>query len=149
MLERFVYLMVITLIPWLELRGSIPLGISMGLDPLAVFFVCTSTNVLLVMFLFWFFDHLFFYLEKYEPVKRAIYNTHKRVRPYTMKWGALGLLLFVSIPLPGSGAYSGALAAYILGMQKRKAFNAISAGVVIAGIIVTMASMGVFELLTN
>ncbi|MCD6522673.1 MAG: small multi-drug export protein [Candidatus Diapherotrites archaeon] len=147
MMDKFIYLILTTLIPWLELRGSIPLGISMGINPLAVFFICVSTNVLLVIPLFWFLDHAFFYIEQYEPIRKRIYAIHKKVRPYIMRWGPIGLLIFVSIPLPGSGAYTGAVAAYILGMPKRKAFNAIAAGVVIAGVIVTMVSMGVFELI--
>jgi len=62
------------------------------------------------------------------------------------KYGFWGLMIFVAIPLPGTGAYSGSIAALILGMNKVKAFISISLGVIIAGIIVALATTGVVKL---
>ncbi len=61
------------------------------------------------------------------------------------RYGALGLLLFVAVPLPGSGAWTGSLIAVVLGLKKRYAWPAISLGVVIAGVLVTLASAGVLK----
>jgi uncharacterized membrane protein len=70
----------------------------------------------------------------------------KKASKYVDKYGLLGLALFVGVPLPGTGAYSGALAAHLLGMEKKKAMIAVAIGITIAGILVSLASLGILNL---
>ncbi|MBD3387386.1 MAG: hypothetical protein GF416_00345 [Candidatus Altiarchaeales archaeon] len=131
---------VITCIPWIELRGSIPVGIlKLGLDPLQVLVSSVMVNIAVIypafIFLDWFFE-----LMKKTPLKRFIERTQSKAQPYVERYGMLGLAFFVAVPLPGTGAYSGSLAAHIFGMKNRRAFLAISAGIAFAGLAVTLMS---------
>lgn len=147
MMFEFLYLILITLVPWIELRGSIPYGISLGLDPLIVFLVCVSTNVLLLFPTFFFLEHFFSFVKHWRIVEKLVNKTQRKASHYVNRWGFLGLVLFVLIPWPGTGAYSGAMAAYLLGIPKKEAFKAITLGVFIAGVLVTLASLGFKALL--
>ena len=79
-------------------------------------------------------------------VKNYLTNLQKRAQPYMDKYGFWGLMIFVAIPLPGTGAYSGSLAALIFGMNKMKAFVSISLGVILAGIIIALVTTGAVKL---
>ncbi len=146
----YLTLIFITLLPYVELRGSIPVGIlGLGLEPGTVFAICTLVNVLLIPPIFllldfafervfripWFHRHI---RGKVESVRRS---SKRRIERY----GLLGLMAFVAIPLPGTGAYTGCLAAYLLDMERGRASGAVALGVVVAGVLVTLASMGVFS----
>ena len=140
----------ITVAPFIELRGSIPFGMAAGLSPLLVIVSCIAFNLLLIPLLF---VVLHFVFEEAQEIpgfgpwfKKRLVKTHKKAGKYVDKYGVFGLALFVAVPLPGTGAYSGALAAYLLGMDKKKAVIAVAVGVLIAGIIVSLASMGILNL---
>lgn len=145
-MDPWFYLLLITLIPGIELRGSIPFGISEGLNPISVFMVAILANILVIPIALKFLDLLFHLFEEIKIVEKYVEKTHKKAHPYVEKYGVIGLAIFVAIPLPGSGAYTGSLAAHILGMDKRMAFLSISVGVLIAGLIVTLISTGVIHL---
>ena len=135
------YIFVISMLPWIELRGGIPYGIlKAGFSPLAVTAVAVAGNVAIIypafIFLDWFFD-----LMNRTFMKRFIVKTHEKARPYVEKYGMVGLALFVAVPLPGTGAYAGALAAHLFGLKNRTAFVSIAAGVVTAGIIVLIVTL--------
>lgn len=142
MTSELLHLVLITLVPWIELRGSIPYGIGLGLDPFVVFLVCVFTNILLLFPTFFFLDHFFRFIKHWGLVGRVVSKVQRKASRYVDRWGFLGLTVFVMIPWPGTGAYSGALAAYLLGVPRKKAFKAITAGVFIAGVLVTLASIG-------
>jgi len=142
-----IQMIIITLIPWLELRGSIPYGIATGMSPLFVFIVCVGTNMALVPIIFFFLDHIFPFIRKYELVDDIVDGVQKRAKPYVDKYGLPGLAFFVAIPFPGSGAYSGALASYVLGIDRKHSVYAILLGILAAGAVMTLASMGVFSLI--
>jgi uncharacterized membrane protein len=132
---------VITGIPWIELRGAIPYGVIVkGLNPLVVFLVSTGVNILIIYPAFWFLDYFFKYMERVPFLDHIIKKTHRKSKPYVERYGWIGLALFVGVPLPGTGAYSGSLAAHILGMKNKRAFLAIAAGVTLAGFVITLAS---------
>lgn len=139
-MNEWIYLIGITLFPGIELRGSIPLGVVLGYNPIVLFFVLTLTNILLIMPLLVFLEWFFHLLEKVKFVDFFVKRTQKKAEPYIEKYGSFGLALFVGVPLPGTGAYTGALAAHIFGLKKRKSFPAISVGVTIAGITVSLIS---------
>lgn len=89
-------------------------------------------------------DHIFPFFEHLPAVHRLLRRTHEKTHYYVQKYGTLGLAVFVAVPLPGTGAYTGVLASYIFEMDKKHAFLAIASGVVVAGILVTLFSMGLF-----
>lgn len=134
------YLIGITLLPGIELRGSIPIGIAYGFNPLWVFLLLTLVNIAIIVPLLLFLEWFFHLVEKINIVDFFVRRTRKKAGPYVKKYGVIGLALFVGVPLPGTGAYTGALAAHLLGLDKKRAFFAIAMGVLIAGSIVTLIS---------
>jgi uncharacterized membrane protein len=143
----------ITLLPFLELRASIPYGVfKTEFSLLTIFLVCVVTNIILAPLVYFFYDNIVFLFLKVKFIDRLyqklITRTQKKVFKYVDKYGVIGLGLFIGIPLPGSGVYTGALAAYLLGFRKRDFFMAAIIGVLIAGVIVLLVSTagnGVFE----
>lgn len=150
-LESYLYLLFITFLPYIELRGSIPVGIALGLDPVPVFLVCTVANVLIIPPIFVFLDFAYERLFRIGWIHRHFYDRVESVRASarkrTSRYGLVGLASFVAIPLPGTGAYTGCLAAFLLDLNRTKASIAIALGVLLAGILVTLASLGVFTAL--
>lgn len=139
-------LILISMLPWIELRGGIPVGISMGLNPLYVFAICTITDILIIPLILIFLRYAVPLVLRIETINRLyqwnVVRTLKRYEKYK-KWEELGLALFVAIPLPFTGVYSGTLISYILDLKKREAFLSISLGAALAGIIVTALSVGI------
>ncbi|MBU7043294.1 MAG: small multi-drug export protein [Theionarchaea archaeon] len=137
-------LIFISLIPWIELRGSIPIGIGMGLPPLHVFLICTISDILLIPVLILALKIAVPFVLKIDTLNRFyqwnVVGTLNRYEKYK-KWEEIGLILFVAIPLPFTGVYSGTFVSYLLQFKKREAFLSIATGAVIAGIIVTSLSV--------
>lgn len=146
-MDNWIYVILITMVPWIELRGSIPVGIGLGLDPLSVFVVAVLVNIAVIVPAFIFLDWFFHFMESNKFMGRIIDKTRGKAKPYVDKYGMIGLALFVGVPLPGTGAYSGSLAAHLLGIKNRKAFISIAAGVLIAGLTITVMSTGVKDVL--
>ncbi len=142
-------LVLITLIPALELRASIPYGIlgnkNWGVPdelswPLVVL-ICVATNILLGWGVFLMMDPVMYVLEKFPWFARKaepwLHRAQRRIHPYVEKYGMLGVAFFIGIPLPGSGVYTGGVGAYLLGMERKRFAIASVIGVLIAGTIVT------------
>lgn len=145
-MNAILIIILMTLIPFLELRASIPYGIFEGsLDWKLVFIVCVITNILLgpvIYFLLDKFVHLFLEVKWIDRIyKRIVNRTQKRIQKYVDRWGTLGVAVFIGIPLPGSGSYSGALGSYLIGLGYRKFIIANVIGVLIAGIIITAIAL--------
>lgn len=143
-----------TLIPFLELRASIPFGILVAnLNWMYVFLVCVITNMILGPVIYLFIDnflHIFLKIKWIAKIWHGIIEKkQKEVQKYVDKYGELGVAVFIGIPLPGSGSYSGAIVAYLLGMKMKKFIIANIIGVIIAGIIVTLVSVGGSEVLKH
>jgi len=135
-----------TLIPISELRGGIPLGVSLGLDPLLVFVVAIIANALLFFPIF--FGLCLFYnrfLSRFQLFNRYLENVQKRGKPKVDKYGFWGLTLLVAIPLPVTGVYTATFLSWLLAMDWKRAFPAIGLGVVIAGTIVLLVTLGVIQ----
>lgn len=137
------------MVPVLELRGAIPMGIAAGLPPAAACATAILGNLLpvpLIMLLArrvmdWLRGTAFFgprirWLERRAHLKGRI------VRKYRL----MGLVILVAIPLPGTGAWTGALVASVLDIRMRNAVPAIFLGLVIAGMLITFLTMGVIRL---
>ncbi len=158
MLNQIIILCLITLIPLLELRLAIPVGIlsgtinlpynismsGLGLNPLLVFSVVIITNILLGILIFhllWIFDKKLKTTRFAEHYIRALERGQRKIKPYIDKYGILGLAIFISIPFPGSGVYTGSLGAFVIGMKKKDFYIANIIGVIVSGIIVTLLTL--------
>ena len=141
-------LIIVSMIPLIELRGAIPLGINaFGLPPLEVFLLCSIANCIPIPFIIFLIKPVFAWLKKFKIFAKLIAKlenmaNQKSGKITAYKYEMVGLMLFVGIPLPGTGAWSGALIAALLGMRVKHAFAAILLGVIIAGLLVTLISSG-------
>ena len=144
MLEGILVTFLISASPLGEGRVGIPLGLfNYDLDPFVVFFASATGNALVFPIMIFFIEHINKYLMKVRLYKRISIRTALRVRRQTShlieKYGFWGLMFFVMIPLPVTGAYMGTLAAYIFNINRRHAYWAVSIGITISCAIVTIA----------
>lgn len=137
---------IISMIPLVELRGAVPLGTAIGMPWMQVLLIALVGNILPIPFIILFAEKLLDWLSSLRPFagfanwyKSNLLQKTDRVTRYAN----IGLFLFVAIPLPGTGAWSGAAIAALLKMPVRRAFPSIVLGVVTAGIIMTVASQSV------
>lgn len=138
---EFVFTMLVSMIPVVELRGGIPFGVSLGLPYWEAFLAAVIGNLLPVPFIILYIRRLFQWLRIHFPkldgmvdaLEKKAHLKGRKVRRYKY----LGLVLFVGIPLPGTGAWTGALAAAFLDMRLREAIPSIVLGVLLAGCIMT------------
>lgn len=146
MTQEIALTLLLTVLPVSELRGGIPLGISLGLDPLFTFFIAVIANALMFFPIFFglrlFYDKL---LSRIPLFNKYLDSVRKRGKPKVDKYGFWGLTFFVALPLPITGVYTGTALAWLLGMDWRKAFPPIGIGVIIAGVIVLLGTLGVME----
>jgi len=146
MLNNIILLVLITFLPFLELRASIPYGILvLGMDWLGVFLICVVVNIILGILIYSFLDkiiHFFLRIKILDKLyNKYVEKTQKKIHKYVEKYGEFAVAVFIGIPLPGSGVYSGALAAYLIGLDYKKFIIANIIGVLIAGVIVTVVSL--------
>ncbi|NOZ56710.1 MAG: small multi-drug export protein [Calditrichaeota bacterium] len=145
----------LSMLPITELRGAIPWALASppyggGLGWQQAFLYCVLGNLVPIVPLLLLIEKAHQWLARYAFWDRFFEKMFARTRrrgKVVEKYKAIGLTLFVGIPLPGTGAWTGALAAFVFGIPFRYAFPAIVAGVVIAGVLVTLASMGVIGVL--
>jgi uncharacterized membrane protein len=141
--HKIALVVLVTISPISELRGGIPVGISLGLDPLLTFFVAIITNTILffpiILVLRLFYDGI---LSRLQIFNRYLDSVRRKGKPKVDKYGSLALALFVAIPLPLTGVYTASILSWLLGMDWRKVFPAIALGVIIAGIIVLLITLG-------
>lgn len=142
MLSSIFWMFLITFIPALELRASIPYGI-FGTDVpwYLVFPVCVVANVLVGMLVFGLMGPVFQLFRKWTWFDTKVWpwleRRQEKLRPYVEKHGEWGVAVFIGVPLPGTGAITGAFGAYLLKLNPKKFLIANVAGVLMAGIAVT------------
>ena len=145
MFHKIFLVFMATVTPISELRGGIPLAITIGFNPALAFFGIVVLNIALffpiTILLNFFHDK---YLSKWDIYQKYITNLRSRGKPYVDRYGMLGLALFVAIPLPASGVYSGTILSWLIGMSWQKGFLSISLGAAIAGLIVLFLSHSLF-----
>lgn len=134
--------------PVSELRGAIPLGMSLGLSPAVAYCAAVFGNAAIVFPLLLFLHYASAYAMKKIPLCARILNwvferTRRKHGARFERFGALSLFIFVAIPLPLTGAWTGAVIAYLVGMPLRKAGFAILGGVAVAGLLVLALTLGV------
>ena len=149
----YVCIVLLTFVPALELRASIPYGILKANEPwFLVVAVAVVANIVLGPIIFFLLDKFMHLLLRIPLVdrmwNRMIRKTQKKIHPLVEKYGILGLSVFIGIPLPGSGVYSGAVGGYLLGFTKKEFYLSTVIGVLIAATAVTavtFALMGGIE----
>jgi uncharacterized membrane protein len=133
-------------LPIVELRGAIPAGVVLGLPVLTSAAISAAGNILPVPFIILFMRRILVWMRKRSArLERIAIRLEAKARSKSdklYKGEILGLLIFVAIPLPGTGAWSGALIAAVLGIRMKAALPAISVGVLIAGVLVTGITYG-------
>lgn len=131
----------LSMVPVGELRASIPLAmLSYDMHWYHALPIALAGNLLPVPFILWFLDPLTRLLSKVPLFKRIIDRVFARTRrrgKVVEKYGPIGLAIFVAVPLPGTGAWTGAILAFLLGLDFKKSILSIALGVLGAGIIVT------------
>lgn len=163
-LPRELYVFIISILPLIELRGAIPVGAALGLEwyfnlPLAV-----VGNLLPIPFILLFITKIFDRMAKFKIFRPIIEWLRKKADKHSsrvlgedaeindasrkMPIGIfIGLMMFVALPIPGTGAWSGALVAALFNLPKKQSMLAITIGVLICGVIMTLASYGVLGFL--
>lgn len=136
----------ISMVPVIELRGAIPVAVGHGLNYWVALAVAIIGNLLPVPFIILFIRKIFELMRKWMPwldgLVTKLENRAKKKSSALQKSAFWGLFILVAIPLPGTGAWTGALVAAMLDMRLRRAFPAIALGVVGAAIIVTIVTFG-------
>ena len=139
----------VAMVPVLELRGAIPFGMAMGLSPWLAYLVSVVGNMIPVPFVMLLVRTIFQWLRRWDWWGRKIEwledRAHLKGR-MVRKYRLLGLVLLVAIPLPGTGAWTGALVATLLNIRMRTALPCILLGVLIAGVITLAVTCGVVHL---
>ena len=155
MFQKYLLCFLVSMIPLIELRGGVPIAVGMGLDYLPALAICVVGNMLPVPFIYffarkvllWGFDKKYigkfftYCIEKGDKGGRKLEETAGRRGLF------IALMLFVGIPLPGTGAWTGTLAASFLNMKAKDTIFAVVLGVIIAGLIMWIASTGVFSII--
>ena len=147
---EFCFTAMVSMIPVAELRLGIPFGVARGLPVWAAYLAAVVGNVLPVPFIVVYIRRIFLWMRRRLPwlnslVDKLERKAHLKGQTVT-KYKYLGLLIFVAIPLPGTGAWTGSLAAAFLDMPLRKALPSIFAGIVIAGLAISILTFGVASL---
>ncbi len=143
---------IVSAMPVSELRGAIPIGIMLGLTPLKVFVLAILGNLIPVLPLLYFLEPVSEKLRKIAFFKKFFDWLFKRTRKKSNiieKYELIGLIVFVAIPLPMTGAWTGCIAASLLKLEKKLSFFAVGAGVAIAAVIVTFLTLSAKGYFTN
>ena len=146
MSTELITVIITTMLPIAELRGGIPLGLGLGLNPAIVILTAFIVNCL-VFFPVYFGLALFYdrFFSRFAWARKLIEHVHKRGSKYVEKYGILGLAVFVGIPLPVTGVWTGTGAAWLLGLDWKRSFLAICLGVLISTAIVSIISLGLIN----
>ena len=145
-MKNFLWIVLVSMVPMIELRASIPMGCGMGLPAWQVYIAAVIGNMLPVPFIVLFIRRIFEFLRKrwtklnglIDKIEARALKKSGKVRQFEI----LGLMLFVAIPLPGTGAWTGSLIAALLDIRLKRSIPVILLGVLIAGAVVTAVSYG-------
>ena len=156
MLKKYLIIFLVSMVPLIELRGAVPIAVGMNLPLLPSYIVCILGNMLPVPFIF-FFARKVLEWGADKPVIGKFFTFclekgHKGGQKLKEKAGRglfVALLLFVGIPLPGTGAWTGSLLAALLGMKFKKAFPAVLLGIALASVIMSIVSYGLLGALIH
>ena len=148
---KYFYTFFISMLPIIELRGAIPVGAASGLPWYVNYLLCCIGNMLPVPVILFFVEYVLNFMKKVKHLDKIAFWVEEKAEKYkgqVTKYATWGLLLFVAVPLPGTGAWTGSLVAAFIKMKKKTAFFSVLGGVLIAGAIVTLISYGVLGFLS-
>lgn len=140
---------VVSLMPVLECRGGMIAARLMEIPFLKAFLICYLGNMLPIPFIILFIRKIFDFLRKYSFFEKIIVKLEAKTeknKEKVLKYESWGLLLFVAIPLPGTGGWTGALMAGLLDMRFKRSLPIIALGVLIAGFIMSGLTYGIFQM---
>ena len=147
----YLIVFLISMVPLIELRGAIPVAVGMNLNMVWAYIICIIGNMLPVPLIYFFARKVLIWGKDKKYIGKfftwCLKKGEKGGQKLQAKAGRglfIALMLFVGIPLPGTGAWTGTLAASFLDMGFKKSVIAVMCGVILAGIIMGLASMGVF-----
>ena len=139
---------IISLMPILELRGGLIAAALLNVDMVSSYIISIIGNILPVPFILWFITSILNWMrnsKRFSKIAKWLDKKVKKRKGQIEKYGFLGLVLFVGIPLPGTGAWTGCLIAAVLEMDRKKSFLAVALGIFIASIIMMLLSFGVLK----
>lgn len=151
-LGKQIIVFIISLMPILELRGGLLAASLLGLDPVSSYIIAVLGNIIPIPFILWFMGRILKWMKNRKKLKKIALWLDKKVeknKDKIEKVGFWGLVLFVGIPLPGTGAWTGCLVASVLEMDKKKSFLAAMLGVIMASIIMMFLSFGLLRGITG
>lgn len=138
---------IISLFPVLELRGGMIAAFALGIDFIPAFIVCYLGNMIPIPFILLFIRKIFNWMKKSKHLTKIVDKMEKRAdkkKDTILKYQEWGLLIFVGIPLPGTGGWTGALLAALMDLRMKKCLPIIALGVLIAGLIMSFLTYGIF-----
>lgn len=151
MTRTFLITALLTLAPISELRGALPFAVAQGVPPVFAYLYCVALNSLVAPILYLFLNTIhkaLLGIPFYRRIaERLLERARRKVHDKVERYGMWGLMVFVAIPLPVTGAYTGTLGAWILGLPLRKTAPSVVLGVAIAGIIVLIVTLTGIEAL--
>ena len=152
MMDTFLHTLIMGMTPVVELRGAIPFGLAMGLDPVTCYIAAVIGNCIPIPFIILFIEHVFRLMRKLSPKFGALVDKLEQraseKSDVVQKYALWGLVILVAIPLPGTGAWTGSLVAALMNIPLRKSGPACVLGVLIAGVVVMAISTGVIAIVT-
>lgn len=138
---------IISLFPVLEIRGGMIAAFALGVPFIRAFIVCYIANMIPIPFILLFIRKIFALMKKSKKLSRIVDKMEARAdkkKDTIVKYQEWGLLLFVGIPLPGTGGWTGALLAALMDLRMKKALPIIALGVFVAGLIMSLLTYGIF-----
>lgn len=149
-IAKRVIVFVLSMVPVIELRGAIPVGFGFKLPLWETLVLSIGGNILIVPFIILLFNRMLIVMRKFRLTAKLANSMEARTQRKSEKvenWIFLGLMLFVAIPLPGTGAWTASMIAGLVQMKVRKAFWPIALGVIGAAVIVTLITYGVVKIM--
>lgn len=146
MASKYITVFIISLMPILELRGGLIAASLLKIPPVPAYIVSIVGNLIPIPLILWFLDSIFGFMKKHKILVKFIDFCERKgneKKGQIEKLGFWGLVLFIGVPLPGTGAWTGCLIATLLRMDKKKAFLAAILGVLMASVIMMIVSYGV------
>lgn len=151
-LGKEIVVFVISILPILELRGGLIAASILKVSFFKAYIISIIGNILPIPLVLIFLEKILEFLEKFKLTKKIVKKLEKKIlskKKQIEKYGYLGLMLFVGIPLPGTGAWTGSALAVLLNLDKKKSFIYILLGVIMASIIMSIFSYGILNKIVN
>ena len=149
-MSKIIYMFILSMLPVLEIRGSMIYALANNINPTLAFGLSVIGNILPIPFLILLTQKVLQWLDTIDTFKPFVDWINKKAQEKSKtidKYGRLGLYILVAIPLPGTGAWTGALVASFLGLSPKKSMLPITLGVITAGTIVMLSTMGVLNVI--